>query len=107
MNVDVSTLTRKAVANVHDTLVLALEHKEPHQAIVIYDTEHELTRILTEAYRNALPDATFIDFNTRTREEIIALFDTLAPRDLVILIQTISNSTNFAFVSNSFNESLR
>ncbi len=88
MNVDVSTLTRKAVANVHDTLVLALEHKEPHQAIVIYDTEHELTRILTEAYRNALPDATFIDFNTRTREEIIALFDTLAPRDLVILIQT-------------------
>ena len=88
MNPDTSTLTEKATTNVRDTLSLALEHQEPHKAVIIYDTEHELTRILTEAYRNTLPDATFIDFNTRTREEIIALFDTLAPRDLVILIQT-------------------
>lgn len=88
MDPDTSTLIRKATANVRDTLSLAIEHREPHQALVVYDTEHELTRILTEAYRNALPDATFIDFNTRTRDEIIALFDTLAPRDLVILIQT-------------------
>jgi hypothetical protein len=88
MDSDTSTLIEQATTNVRDTLSLAIEHTEPHKALVVYDTEHELTRILTEAYRNALPDATFIDFNTRTREEIIALFDTLAPRDLVVLIQT-------------------
>ncbi len=85
---DIEALTVKATKNVKDILDIAIEFAPPRKALVIYDTENELTNILTNAYRNALPDATFVDFNTRTKEEIIALFDSLSPRDLVVLIQT-------------------
>ncbi len=81
-------LILKATKNVGDILSIAIEHAPPHKALVIYDTENELTEILTTAYRTALPEAEFIDFNTRTKEEIISLFDSLSPRDLVVLIQS-------------------
>jgi hypothetical protein len=35
-----------------------------------------------------LPDALFIDFNSVPKEEIISAFDSLSPRDLVVLIQS-------------------
>ncbi len=82
------TLVAKATQNVHDIVHIAIEHKTPHKALVVFDTENELTNILTEAYRNILPDAEFVNFNTSTREHIIAKFDALAPRDLVVLIQS-------------------
>lgn len=81
-------LTEKATQNVRDMVTIALEHTTDHQALVIYDTENELTQIITDAYRNVLPEAQFVDFNAHTKEEIIALFDALAPRDLVVLIQS-------------------
>ena len=67
---------------------LAIEHHSPEKAVVVYDTENELTRIITDAYRNVLPTATFIDFASHTQEEIIAIFDSMSPRDLVVLIQS-------------------
>ncbi len=81
-------LIEKATINVCDILNIAIQHTELHKALVVYDTENELTNIMVQAYRNALPDAEFIDFNTRTKEEIIAKFNALSPRDLVVLIQT-------------------
>ena len=81
-------LTDIATKNIGDIVSIALEHRAPHKALVIYDTENELTRILTAAYRNVLPDALFLDFNTLTKDEIIAQFDALSPRDLVVLIQS-------------------
>lgn len=83
-----NSLQEKAIQNVRDTINVAIEFRPPEKALVIYDTEHELTRILTDAYRTVLPEGTFIDFHTKTKEEIIALFDALSPRDLVVLIQT-------------------
>ncbi len=85
---EISDLQKKANANVADILNHALEFKEPARALVIYDTENELSNILTLAYRNALPYGRFIDFNTLSKEEIIAEFDALSPRDLVVLIQS-------------------
>ena len=82
------TLVETATRNVSDILTYAIKHTEDNKALVIYDTENELTTIITDAYRNALPNATFIDFNSRSREEIIALFNSLSPRDLVVLIQS-------------------
>jgi aminopeptidase len=87
-------LIEKATKNVSDILCYAIEHDSSHKALVIYDTENELTRIITEAYRASLPEATFIDFNTRTKEEIISLFDSLSPRDLVVLIQSLDFRLN-------------
>ncbi len=83
-------LHARATQNVRDIVHLALEHKEGERALVIYDTQNGLTNILTAAYREVLPHAQFVDFDTVTKDEVIALFDTLQPRDLVVLIQTSS-----------------
>ena len=87
-NTQTELLTEKAIKNIRDTVVNALEHEPSHKALVVYDTENELARILTSAYRIVLPEATFLDFNAHTKEEIIATFDVLSPRDLVVLIQS-------------------
>lgn len=86
-----NTLTARATENIRDVLSIALEYTHPARAVVIYDTENGLTRLLTDAYRIALPDATFIDFATQTKDALIATCAELAPNDLVVLIQ----SSNF------------
>lgn len=83
-----SKLVADAIKNTGDIVTLALEHTEKQRALVVYDTENELTEIITEAYRHTLPQAQFINFASLTKEEIIAAFDALAPRDLVVLIQS-------------------
>jgi leucyl aminopeptidase (aminopeptidase T) len=87
-------LVRVATKNVQDIVTVAIEHKAPHRALVVFDTENELTNILTLAYRNVLPEAKFVDFNKHTKEEIIAEFDALSPRDLVVLIQSMDFRLN-------------
>jgi len=89
MNIDRDRLVTLATQNVTDTLTFALEH-DPinHRALVVYDTDNELTTILTDAYRRALPDAEYIDFNTVSKQTIINAFNDLSPRDLVVLIQS-------------------
>lgn len=85
------TAIEMAAQHIKDILLLAFKHSSEHKALVVYDTQCPLANILTEAYRRCLPDATFIDFNAISPEEILATFTPLAPRDLVVLIQ----STNF------------
>lgn len=85
---DTETLIATATKNVADIVSLAVKHAPPERALVVYDTDSGLTQILTTAYRNVLPTATFMDYNAHTKEEIIAAFDSLSPRDLVVLIQS-------------------
>lgn len=77
-----------ATKNVTDMVTIALQHDANQKALVIYDTENELTNILTTAYRVALPKAEFLDFGTHTKEEVIRSIDALSPKDLVVLIQS-------------------
>lgn len=84
-------LVRLATKHVKDIITLSIEHKPSEKALVIFDTHYGLTNILTEAYRNALPEAQFIDFDSLTKEEVIAACDNMEPNDLVVLIQ----SSNF------------
>ncbi len=88
MEIDQKKLLEKAIVNLRDTVQVALEHTDDHRALVIYDTHNELTKLLAEAYRVVLPQAQFVDFDTHTKESILALCDSLAPRDLVILVQS-------------------
>ncbi len=82
-------LLLRATKNVADIIAKAIEHKPGEGALVIYDTENDLTNILTEAYRAALPEATFLDFSTmKSKEETIAAIDSMKAGDLVVLIQT-------------------
>ncbi len=81
-------LVAKATKNVTDILTIAIEKKAHERVLVVYDKEYELTEIITEAYRNAVPDAEFIDFNAVTKDVVISAFDAMSPRDIVVLIQS-------------------
>jgi len=87
-----ATLLSYAIQNIGDIVKLAIQHDlaSGESALVLYDTDYGLTNILTEAYRAVLPRANFVNFSEVTKEEAIALFDALQPRDLVVLIQTSS-----------------
>lgn len=80
-----------AEKNLRDIVTLAIEKKPGESALVVYDTQHGLTSILTEAYRRVLPDARFVDFDNTPKDEIVSLFDEMRERDLVVLVQ----SSNF------------
>ncbi len=84
-------LTDRAQEYTQTLLTKVFLHDDSHKAMIIYDTDSTLSRILAEAYHENLPDAIFIDFNKSNPEDIRRLFDALNPLDLVILIQ----STNF------------
>jgi hypothetical protein len=84
-------LVRAATGHLKAILRDALHMAPSERALVIFDTQAHLSRILTEAYRQVLPTGRFVDFETVTPADIMRLFDDLAPGDLVVLIQ----STNF------------
>jgi aminopeptidase len=79
-----------AEKNLRDILALCFEHNAQAAAIVVSDTLSPLAITLTEAYRRCLPQATFIDFYSLAPETVKARLDALAPRDLVVLIQSTS-----------------
>ena len=88
----------KAEKNIQDILNICIKHntenndpEHKNKALVIYDTDYQLTNILTETYKKILPDATFIEFKDDNKQEIINSFDTMNPGDLVVMLQ----STNF------------
>ena len=80
-----------AAAHLNDVLAIALEHGPQQRALVVYDRRTGLARALVEAYRRNLPQADFLDFDGVAPEEVLARFRQLAPKDLVVLVQ----STNF------------
>ena len=79
-----------AARNVADLLAMAIEYRAPQAALVVFDTRCELNLALTAAYRRALPQASFIDFDTLAPEQVLAAFLPLAAADLVVLIQSTS-----------------
>ena len=84
-----------AQKNIADLLTQAFHHPNlptnPHKAVVVFDTNCELARVLTQAYRQCLPDAHFVDFVAHTPEAVLGIFAALQASDLVVLVQ----STNF------------
>ena len=80
-----------AARHLGDILAIALEHGPGQHALVVYDTRTPLACALLEGYRRNLGNARFIDFDTATPEDVLAAFRAMAPKDLVVLVQ----STNF------------
>jgi len=80
-----------AAAHLKNILGVAIEHGPDQRALVVYDTRTGLARALVEAYRRNLPQADFLDFDEVAPGEVLARFHQLAPKDLVVLVQ----STNF------------
>ncbi len=86
-----STSVAQAEANIRNILEHAIRFQDGDDALVIFDTQSSLANILTEAYRAALPNGTFIDFDTVTSTDIFFKLDTMSEGSLVVLVQ----STNF------------
>jgi len=84
---DLSALAAKHAA---DTVRLALKHEPARKALVVFDAQSPLSRLVTEAYRSALPEAEFVDYDATTRETILAAIELLQPRDLVVMIQSMT-----------------
>ena len=83
-----------AARHVRDLLTHALEHAAPRQALVVYDRRSELAAVLEAAYRSALPEGRFIDFDSVAPETVLAAFEQLQAGDLVVLLQTTSFRLN-------------
>lgn len=84
-----SSLEAQAAKNLHDSIFLAIRHDPTKQrSLVVYDRDCELSRVLEQGYRSALPEGRFLDFAevgpTGTREAIEAL----TPGDFVAFVQT-------------------
>ena len=88
---DTDTLILTAQKHVQGLIDDVFHHTENENAVVVYDRGCILSRVLTKAYRNCLPDATFLDFEACSHEEILGVLDSLQASDFVVLIQ----STNF------------
>lgn len=86
-----SRLVDAATSHVSNILLHSLEHSNKHSALVVYDDQSELARIISASYRHCLPTAQFINFDAVTPEHVREVFTFLKPGDLVVLIQ----STNF------------
>lgn len=80
-----------AAQHLRDILTLSFRHAAPHAALVVYDQRCDLSHALFEAYRRALPEAQFIDFDTTSPDEVLAALAAMQAQDLVVLVQ----STNF------------
>ena len=83
-----------AARNVRDLLTHAIEHAAPHAALVVHDRCSPLNEVLTQAYRRALPEARFIDFDSVAPQQVLDAFAALQAKDLVVLIQTTSFRLN-------------
>lgn len=96
-----------ATRNLNDIITLAIEHTPDKRALVIFDTQSPLSRLLTDAYRATLPHADMIDFEATTPDDVRATIDTLSPKDLVVLVQSTSFRLNeFRFRLELFNRNL-
>ncbi|MDQ7042969.1 MAG: hypothetical protein Q9M34_05490 [Sulfurimonas sp.] len=87
----VENLAVIAHKNVSTIIEDVFEHTDKQNAVVVYDTNSSLSSILYSAYKEALPQATFIDFDATESEVILETLTALKESDFVALIQ----STNF------------
>jgi len=89
-SLDFEKLILKAEGYLTGLLDEVFHHTQQHRAVLVYDTTCSLSKILSEAYKHCLPEATHIDFNEESAENILAVFAELGPSDLVVLVQSTS-----------------
>lgn len=87
MNTLQSSLT-EATRHVGDIVRLAFEHGPGQPAVVVADQQTALARLLSEAYRRALPHADWIHFDETPPEQILRQLQSLPRGALVVLVQS-------------------
>lgn len=79
-----------ASTHIADVLALAMEYQAQHGALIVHDSQCWLNVMLTEAYRAAIPDATFLNFDNVPPELVLTAFAAMPAGALVVLIQSSS-----------------
>ncbi|MBI3805354.1 MAG: hypothetical protein HY282_16515 [Nitrospirae bacterium] len=103
-----ASLLARADAHVRDTLTLALAHPPEAAALLVFDAQSDLSKLLADAYRAALPNAAVLNFDQVTASEILAAVNALPPKALVALIQSTSFRLNeFRFRVELFSRGLK
>lgn len=93
--------------HLYGILTRAICHKPTARALIVFDRESGLSRLLTDAYQAVLPEAAMIEFSPEAVEVIREKVNMLSPSDLVILVQSSSFRLNdFRFRLELFNRSL-
>lgn len=87
-------LVEEARKHLTDVLGQAIEHDPQTRALVVWDSDSELARTLTQAYASCLPEAEFLEFGTQEPASILEAFGALQPKDLVVLVQSTSFRLN-------------
>lgn len=78
------------------------------RALIVYDRQSELARLVSEAYALVLPRATMLEFNGDTPLETLAAINMMQPGDLVALVQSGSfRLSEFRIRLELFKRSLR
>jgi len=81
----------KARENIQSIIKDVFEHTDKQNAVVVYDTNSSLSKLLYRAYKETLVNAIFIDFDATSSKKILETLNSLDESDFVALIQ----STNF------------
>ena len=81
----------EAETSVQNLVTDAIRYTPSEQAIVVFDSNSQLSKVLAHVYKSVLPNAVFMDFDEYSQEEILEAFEPLKEKDFAVLIQ----STNF------------
>ena len=93
--------------NLRDTVFQAIGYAPPRRALIVYDRQSPLSRLITEGYQTVLPEAALLDFDTTTPDGARAAMNALSPGDLVVMVQSGSFRLNeFRFRLELFNRKL-
>lgn len=84
------TLHKEVQRHIQDILHHVFAHTNKQKALIVYDTQCNLSRLLMTAYRAQLPDALCLDFEKCDSDTILRELSKLAAYDLAVLIQSTS-----------------
>lgn len=81
-------LAETACSNIESIVRIALAHPADRAALLVFDHESPLARLLSSAYASALPDARAIEFSETNSEEVLRAAEDLPRGALVVLVES-------------------
>ena len=83
-------LTKTLVSHLKFIAAEIFHQSECPRTLLVYDEDTPLAKMVSAAYRTALPVMAGINFSQTTPENILEAFEKLSSGDLVILVQSTS-----------------
>lgn len=77
-----------AQKSVSEIVLDAIEHTDQTTMLVIFDTKCELARVLSDAYQAEFPEATFLDYYSLEKQQVLDALEKCNAGDLVVLVQS-------------------